>query len=263
MIVFPQLTTGAVGQFPIVRRRKYNAVTNVLADGSAVAYTDSSPRKNAWDLTLRDLTDDEAKSIQQLIQAVEGRRGTFTFVDPTANLLAHSEELDNACWTRGPMIQLSGGVDDPVGGQRAIRLINAGQAAQDLSQSLPAPSWFGYCFSVYGRSAGGSSISLTRSSSSNTQTRVFALGPGWTRCVLSGAFIGTDESLQFTLELPAGASVDVYGIQAETQPSASAYKRSGNRNGVFSSARFDTDALQQSTDGPDQHRFVLRIVAKD
>ena len=175
MIVFPQLTTGAVGQFPIVRKRKYNAVTNLLADGSAVAYTDSSPRTNSWELTLRDLTDAEAASLEQLFQAVEGRRGTFTFLDPTANLLAHSEELDNACWIKGPMIQLSAGIDDPLGGDRAIRLINAGQTMQTLSQSLPAPAWFAYCFSAYARSAGGSSVLLTRSGSANSQTAMVSV----------------------------------------------------------------------------------------
>jgi hypothetical protein len=263
MLVFPQLTTGAVGQFPIVRRRRYNAVANVLADGSQVAYADASPRTNTWDLTLRDLTDDEANHILQLFQNVEGRRGTFTFIDPTANLLAHSEDFDEACWTKGPMIQFGTGIDDPVGGSRAIRAINAGQANQSLSQSIPAPAWFEYCLSIYARSAGGSSISLTRSGAVFAQTRVFPLGPGWTRCMLSGALNSTDESVQFAIELPAGASVDLYGVQAEAQPSASAYKRTGERNGIFSKARFNDDMLRQTSDGPDQHRISLRIVAKD
>ena len=263
MIVFPQLKTGAAGQYPLIRRRRYTAVTNVLRDGSMVNYADSTPWTNAWDLTLRDLTDSEADSIQQLFQTVEGRRGTFTFVDPTANLLAHSEELDNSCWTNGPMIHINGGIDDPVGGMRAIRVINAGQTTQTLSQVLLAPAWFGYCFSVYGRSIGGSSVSLTCASPSSTHTRLFQLGAAWIRCVLSGALNASDQSTQFTLELPSGASVDVYGLQAEAQPSASAYKRTGSRNGVYSKARFDEDVLQQISDGPDQHRFDLKIVAKD
>jgi hypothetical protein len=212
---------------------------------------------------LRDLADTEADSIQQLFQSVEGRLGTFTFIDPTANLLAHSEELDNFCWTKGPMIQTAGGIDDPLGGTRASRLINAGQTSQTLSQALPLPAWFGYCFSVYARSIGGSSLSMTTASSSSTHTRLFQLAPGWIRCLLSGALNATDASLQFTLELDAGASVDVFGIQAEAQPSASAYKRTGSRNGVYSKARFDEDVLQQISDGPDQHRFDLKIVAKD
>src|ERR1017187_678407 len=263
MLVFPQLTTGAIGQFPVVRRRRWTAVNNLLNDGSAVVYSDGSPRTNTWELALRDLTDAEADAMEKLFDTVEGQRGSFTFLDPTANLLAHTEELVNSCWNKGPRIQLKPGIDDMLSGNRAVRLINAGQTGQTLFQTLAAPAWFGYCFSVYARSTGGPALSLTRSSSSATHTRLFPLGAGWTRCVLSGALNATDESLQFALELPAGASVDVFGIQVEAQPSASAYKRTTARNGVYSNARFDTDILDLIDDGPDQHRFDLTIVAKD
>lgn len=262
-LVFPQLNTGAVGQYPLIRRRRYSGVTNILSDGSMVSYHDSAPTVNSWDLTLRDLTDMEAESIRNLFQAVEGRRGSFTFLDPTANLLAHSEEFEKSCWDRAPMLQVTAGVDDPLGGMRAIRLINAGQSVETLSQSLTAPAWFGYCFSVYARSRGNSPLSLTRSASSGAHTRVFPLGSGWMRCVLSGALNTLDQTVRFTLELPPGASVDVFGMQAEAQPSASAYKPSGARNGVFEDARFDADVLEAIADGPDQHRVDLRIVAKD
>jgi hypothetical protein len=263
MLVFPQLTTGAIGQFPVVRRRSWTAVNNQLTDGSAVVYSDGSPRTNSWELALRDLTDAEANAIETLFDGVEGRRSGFTFVDPTANLLANSEDLGNSCWTNGPMIQLTPGIDDPLGGTRAVRVINAAQTSQAVVQTLAAPAWFGYCFSVYARSIGGSSLSLTRSSSSATHTRLFQLGGGYARCVLSGALSATDPSLQFALELPAGASVDVFGIQAEAQPFPSAYKRTTSNSGVYSNARFDMDILDLIDDGPDQHRFDLKIVAKD
>ncbi len=263
MLVFPQMTTGAIGQFPIVRRRRFITVMNVLRDGSAVTYADSTPRTNFWELTLHDLSDKEADSIRQLFQTVEGRLGSFTFLDPTANLLAHSEELDSPSWTKDPLLQLNSSIDDPVGGVRAIRLINAGQSPQALTQSLDAPAWFDFCFSVYARSEAGSGLSLTRSSSTNAHTRVFTLPSTWTRCTLSGALNVPDGSVQFTLELPAGASVDLFGIQAEAQPSASAYKRSGSRSGVYSNARFDQDALRETSERPDQYRFDIRILAKD
>ena len=263
MLVFPQLTSGAIGQLPIVRRRRYIAPINVLGDGSSITYPDSTPRTNFWELTLRDLSDPEADSIRQLFQSVEGRRGAFTFLDPTANLLADSEELDSTSWSKDPLLQLTPGVADPIGGLRAIRLINTGQDLQSLTQTLDGPGWFNYCFSVYGRSSGSSGLSLRRSSSSNVHARVFPLGAAWTRCALSGALNTTGETVQFALQFPAGASVDLFGIQAEAQPSASGYKQSRARDGVYSNARFDEDMLRQTSDGPDQHGFNLRIVAKD
>lgn len=263
MLVFPQLTTGATGQFPLVRRRSRRSVQNFLNDGSTVNYSDGSPRSNDWELSLRDLTDAEANAIQTLFQSVEGRRGAFTFLDPAANLIADSEDFSSSRWTNGPLIQITAGVADPLGGARAARLINAGQSSQALAQTLPAPGWFVFSLSVYGRSLSGGPISLTRSSASATHTRVFDLGDRWTRCVLSGALNTVGESVSFSVELPAGASVELFGFQVEAQPFASAYKRTINRNGVYSNARFDSDTLDFIDDGPDQHRFDLRIVAKD
>ncbi len=263
MLVFPQLNTGAIGQYPLIRRRRYSAITNLLADGTMVGYCDSTPHCNAWDMTLRDLTDTEAQSIRQLFEAVEGRRGAFTFLDPTANLLAHSEDLDNSCWTRGPMLQMTAGASDPVGGQHGMHVINSGQNTQSLAQVVTAPAWFGYSFSLYARSTGISQLSLTRSSSVSTHTRVFPIGEGWMRCSLFGALDTREDAVRFAVELLPGASIDVYGIQAEAQPAASAYKHTGGRNGVYLNARFDADVLEAVADGPDQHRLDVKIVAKD
>ncbi len=263
MLVFPQLQTGAGGQFPIIRRRTLTTMGNTLADGSRIVYADGPLRANAWDLTLRDLSDNECAAIQQLFESVEGRKGTFTFLDPVSNLLAHSEELDGSCWTKDPMLQITTGIDDPMGGHRAIRLINAGQTGQSLTQSLAAPAWFGYSMSVYARSDAASPLSLVRSSPTNTQMRVFTTGPGWTRCAVSGALNATESTVAFALQLPAGASVDLFGIQVEAQPGASAYKASGAHNGVYSHARFDHDMLRSVCDGPDQNRLDIRIVARD
>jgi hypothetical protein len=263
MLVFPQLKTGAVAQYPLARRRIAGGLINNLGDGSVVTHADSTPRLNRWELGFRDLTDAEADSLKNLFQAVEGRRGTFTFVDPAANLLAHSEELDKTCWTKGPMIQVANGIDDPLGGAHAMRLINAGQTEQALSQTLPAPAWFRYCMSVYARSASSSSLTLTRSATSDVHSRVFMPGSAWSRWVLSGALNTTSESVTFSVVLPPGGSVDVFGIQAEPQPASSAYKRTDSRNGVFPHARFDDDVLRLVSDGPDQHRCDLQIVARD
>jgi hypothetical protein len=262
MIVFPQLMSGASAQYPTVRRRRVRAIANRLLDGSVIRYADTGATSNVWDLSFRDLTDSESEAVQDLFQAVEGRKGTFAFLDPTANLLAHSEELDQACWTVGPMIAISGGIDDPLGGKRGMRLINAAQISQSIVQGIEAPAWFCYTFSLYAKSAGGT-ISLSRSSSGATHARVFPLGPGWSRCVLSGSLSSSDTMVRFGVEVAAGATVDLFGLQVEAQPSVSAYKRTRERGGVHPNARFDDDILRLLSDGPDQHRFDLRIVAKD
>ena len=263
MLVFPQLTTGTISQYPLKLNRSTYLLRNELADGATVNWVDAAPKTNHWNLALRDLTDLEAEAVQNLFQAAEGRLGVFTLLDPTANLLAYSEEYDKPCWISGPALQRTTGIDDPFGGRHAVRLINAGQAEQTLSQTLAAPAWFTYSFSVYARSAGGSTLSLRRTSGSASQSRSATAGPTWMRWTVAGALDTADESITFSVALPAGASVDLYGIQAEPQPGPSAYKLTGARNGVYSSARFDSDALDMTSDGPNQNRYNLRIVARD
>ena len=262
MVVFPQLSSGAGMQFPSVRKHTLRAASNPLRDGGLVSYADAGFSKVRWELAFRDVTDAEANGVASLFETVEGRRGTFTFIDPTANLLAHSEDFEQPCWTRSPMVHTSAGIDDPVGGSGGFRLTNTAGIAQGTSQELQAPASFVYAFSVYARSAGQTSITMSRAAGSNTHARSFALGPGWTRCLLSGAFNSAAETVKFALEIPAASAVDIYGIQAESQPRASGYKKTGARNGVYA-ARFDNDVLRVMSDGPDQHRFQLQIVAKD
>lgn len=263
MAVFPQLSSGGGAQYPMVRRRRVRAAANRLRDGSVVAWSDNAFASNAWDLSLRDLTDAESASLNELFESVEGRRGTFTFVDPAANLLAHSGDFSADCWQKGPLVQVLNGVSDPLGGQRGVRLTNASQAAQSVSQVLEAPAWFTYAFSVYARSGSPTNIALTRSSSSASHSRQYGIGPGWTRCVLAGALSTSTEGVRFSIELPAATAVDLFGVQAEAQPCASAYKRTFERDGIYRAARFDDDVLEMISDGPDQHRYHLRIVARD
>jgi hypothetical protein len=263
MVVFPQLSSGSGAQYPTIRRRRVRTAANHLRDGSVVAWADDALANTAWDLALKDLTDEESESLTALFESVEGRLGTFTFVDPTANVLAHSGDLAAACWQRGPLMQLVEGLSDPLGGQRAARLTNASAVTQSVSQLVEAPAWFRYSFSVYARSAAAVNIALTRSTGSASHSRQYMIGPGWRRCVLSGALNATGAGVRFAVEVPASTAVELFGVQAEAQPCASAYKRTFERDGVYRAARFDEDVLRLISDGPDQHRYHLRIVARD
>lgn len=263
MVVFPQLNNGAGAQYPAVRRRKVRAAENRMMDGASVVYADAAFASDAWDLSYRDISDSECVAITSLFEAVEGRNGTFTFVDPTANLLAYSEDVSRPCWEKGPMVQAAAGIDDPLGGRTALRLTNASQTAQTVAQALAGPAWFQYSFSAYLRCAGPAKVTLSRSSGGTSHARVYPIGPGWTRCVLSGALNSTGTSVRFGMEIPAATAVDAFGLQAESGPCASAYRRTGARSGVYENARFDDDVFRVISDGPDQHRFHLRIVARD
>src|ERR1700686_1192278 len=134
MLVFPQLVTGASAQYPVTRQRVARTAANTLGDGRRVIYADPRAATTEWELRATGLTAAEWNAIEAVFQAASGQLLTFTFLDPAGNLLARSEELGASAWTNGALIQLTTGIDDPLGTTRATRAVNAGQAAQAVAQ---------------------------------------------------------------------------------------------------------------------------------
>src|SRR5262245_61681486 len=162
MAVYPQLASGALGQFPVRKQRRLRTVVNRAADGRTVRLQDPAAEVTEWQLTYTELNDAEAAALRAFFEECEGSLRGFTFVDPSANLLAWSEKLDEAVWTRGRLLTLTAGVADPFGGTRASRLSNTGAAAQSLSQTLNAPVEYTYCFSAYVRPAAPVTVTMLR-----------------------------------------------------------------------------------------------------
>jgi len=77
--------------------------------------------------------------------------------------------------------------------------------------------------------------------------------------VLSGKFGGSEESITFGIELGAGGSADLFGMQVEAQAGASGYKKTLSAGGVYPAARFLDDNLAVTADGPGQHSCKVRI----
>ncbi len=160
MLYYPQLTTGAVSQFPVARVTNMRTVANQLASGYTIRMEDTGAQKVQWQLRYSSLTDVERSSIESLFEASEGQLNTFTFLDPTDNLLMWSEDWTQAVWTADPLLQVTGGVSDPMGGSDAMQLTNTAQTTQQIVQGTSGPSSFLYCFSVFVRSAAPATIQL-------------------------------------------------------------------------------------------------------
>ena len=123
MLVFPQLSTGTTGQFPLLRTKTRRTVINALADGRTVRYADGFGEVS-WDLDLGELSSSEREAVEALFVASEGRLRSFTFLDPADNLLEQSEALTNAAWTKDPFLSVTAGIGDPLGTERATHLVN-------------------------------------------------------------------------------------------------------------------------------------------
>ena len=168
MIAYPQLLSGALSQFPIVKHRQLKTIVNAAADGSSIKLADPSGATIGWQLRYSNLSDAEAACLRQFFEAMEGSLNSFTFLDPTANLISCSEVLTNPVWEAAPFLSVTGGITDPLGGSNAWQLANSGEAPQAIRQTLNVPTSYAYCFSVFAFSSQPTTIQLSLGSNSST-----------------------------------------------------------------------------------------------
>ena len=261
VLYYPQLPIGAIAQYPTARTWSKRSVVNALPGGGRVVMQDFAPARVRFVLSYAGLSDVEWTGLQSLFTAAQGKFATFTFMDPTDNLLSWSEDFTASVWTTDSLIQTAKGKEDPFGGTAALKLTNSGQAAQRLMQSLAGPSWYQYCFSVYLRSDGPCSVSLIRASASAEASQAVTIGTTWLRATASGALSAREDGIRFGLELPAGASVYAFGAQVEAQPAAGSYKTTLDRGGIYAGSRFDHDSLIQVADALGQYSTEIQVIS--
>lgn len=261
MLYFPQLASGAVGQFPVVKNVIQRTITNVLPDGSTVKYADPGAPMVQWQLQFQGLADSEIAMLQQFFAACEGQLNAFTFTDPLSNLLLWSEDLTQPAWEASTLLQFSTGVPDANGGMSATQITNPTGADLAVQQTIAAPGWYWYAFSAYVQSLTGVNISLLRQAGDISSPNAYATGSSWQRVTLSGQTSTTAESVTVGIMIPAGQSVIVFGFQLEPQPTASPYKPSYETGGVYTDAHFGSDKFAVTTSAPNQNQCKLTITA--
>jgi len=231
-------------------------VINQTCQGYQVKLADPAASITEWHLSFDEMSDQELAALEALFQAVEGCLTPFTFLDPADNLLAWSEQQNQPVWQADPLLTLTGGVTDPMGGTAAYAVGNPTGAVLMLQQSINAPASLDYCLSLYARSDQSTRVWLVRGSETDAQ----AISPQWTRLISAGQLQDTADSISFGMALDPGTTVDVFGIQAEAQTTASLYKQTAETGGVYPNARFRDDTLTIITAGPSRHSCELDIV---
>ena len=262
MLYFPQLSSGATGQYPIRKRSIERTIVNRVPDGRSIKYSDTGATSLEWQLAFQNLNDAEIDTLQQFFSACEGQLNAFTFLNPVGNLLAWSEELDQSVWERSTLLQLSPGVPDPNGGSVATRITNPTISDLTLQQAINAPGWFSYCFSTYVRGQSGTGISLFLQAGAASVNSASQVQPNWTRIAVSGKQNTTAEITTAGITVAAGQSIDIFGLQLEPQPAASPYKVSFSANGIYDNAHFTDDFLDVTTTAPNHHSCTLTITAR-
>jgi hypothetical protein len=254
MACFPQLSSGALGQYPIRKRNACRTIRNQCLDGRDIKLADPAASKTDWALTFQELTDGEIDAMRDFFVSMEGSLNSFSFLDPTDNLLVWSEQFDQAAWQKDALLQLTSGVADPLGRSSAFHVVNTGGATQGLTQTLNVPERYYYAFSLWVRGQAGA-VTLRRGG----ETSVLAVDMNWNRLVLACESGGTDETVAFGIQFVPGASVDLFGAQVEAQIGASGYKKTTSRGGVYPITRFAEDGLVLSTIGPGRHGCLVHL----
>jgi hypothetical protein len=262
MLVFPQLSSGAAALYPVRRRRRARTVRNVLRDGRAVVYSDPDWARIEWDLDATGWTETEWAAVEALFLAVEGRRGSFTFLDPAGNLLRHSEEFANPVWDIGPLITVTSGVAGPWIGTGAAMVTNAGPAAGEVAQELAAPGDFQYVLSLWVRGNAAGTVTLFAAAGSVAASWEHSVNQQWRRVWAPVRLEAMAETVRFGVRLAAGQSMELFGMQVEAQCAPGDYQRTGARGGVHGAARFASDVLRVRARSTDVLDTTVRIVSK-
>jgi hypothetical protein len=254
---FPQIGSGSVAQFPITRIRQWRNIVNVMDSGEQIALPDAAGGSIAWNLTYQDLTAAEVGNLRALFQSSQGRYAAFAFVDPLANLLGWSENLAQPGWQIG-LLQVSAGVNDPLGTQRAWSVSNGTGSVQAVSQSVSIAGAMITCFSAWVRSDGGAQITMVRDGSQVSAP----VTPSWTRVYISGVGGSGATASTFSLEIAAGQSIDLWGLQVEAQPFPSKYKLTAAAYGIYEETYFASDQLTVAETGPGLSACTIQLVSR-
>jgi hypothetical protein len=259
MLYFPQLASGSTGQYPIHKLDTSRTIINSCLDGTKIKFVDAGAHSVQWQLRFHNLTDGELNTLQQFFTIAEGRLKSFTFLDPTSNLLLWSDGFDHSVWEKDGTLQLFSDIEDPSGGASASRIVNSSTSDLSIQQTLNVPGWFCYSFSVYARDPSTSTISLFRQSGA-ADSRTLRVTQDWRRFSCSGTLNTNAITLTVGVVIPAGCSVDLFGLQLEAQPSASTYKRTFSNGGIFDNAHFVDDVLGFTTTAPNRNNCTVRII---
>ena len=82
MATFPQLKTGAVAQYPIIRMARFQNQTVQFVGGTDQRYRDAGSVKQQWQIRLSDLDEGELAAIEEFFLGNQGAFGNFSFTDP-------------------------------------------------------------------------------------------------------------------------------------------------------------------------------------
>lgn len=252
---FPILRSGSMAQYPVARKTSHGLVTTTTPGGIVWRGQNGAPAGVEWRLSYDELTDDEARALEQHFDAMSGSAGRFTFVDPLANLLRWSEDVSAEGWVRGAGLAAQAMTDAT--GEVYFALSNGGGAEATLGQAVTLPAGARLCFSCEVRGAGSGVEAMA-----GGERRGASWSAGWRHIHATCQPLGSETAVMAGLSLKAGAVVEVRRLQAEMQAAPTPYKASWERGGIYESTRYGQDRLVVAATGPNRNRAQVRLKSR-
>ncbi len=248
-LAFPQLSSGALVQYPFRRARTIGSTFNTFADGSMICSNLNSNQQTVWELSFTDLTVQDQTALQNHVAACQGPLKPFIFIDPADNMLSNSGDLTAAAWIADPLLSISSGAMDPIGGATAFSVVNRGEAHQQFTQQVMAPANFQYCFSLYACSPVATSLQLELSATSSNVQK-FPIGSTWVRLVSPVQLSDTQTIFSVSIALPPGQTVVLWGPQLEPQSRPSRYRATSASGSVYQNAHLLSQSITFESHAP-------------
>lgn len=239
-LFFPQLSTGALTQYPIKRVKSVHTAGYMAEDGTKVMYFDPNGGSLTWQLSYAGLTQGEVTTLEALFEACSGQFRAFTFLDPLANLLGTQ-------WQPDATVQLSGNI-----------ATNTGAVAAGASQSLAIPAGYTYAFSVPGDLSADPSANISILASGPNSQNQLVLSLSRPLLVYSGALADTGLGFTIKVQLQPGQSIDLSQAQLEAQPAPSPFRPV--LGGIYTNAHWGNDELTFVAEGPNSFNTNFSIV---
>jgi hypothetical protein len=229
-----------------------------MEDGTILSLPDVAANYLSWKVAFQDLSDAEANALRSFFASTQGSLQPFLFLDPGSNLLAWSEDFSQSAW-QAPGITFDGSITDPLGTTRAARAHNPLPSSLPIAQQTRIPGLVQTCFSVYLRSPSPATCTLTRSAGTHSQNSSIAVTSTWQRFSIGGAFPTVTDPASFSITVPCGAALEIFGPQVDAQVNPSQYVVSSAQSGVYANSRFDMKQIDMIATGPNRNACEVMV----
>jgi hypothetical protein len=261
MIVFPQLLTHCIAQYPIRSQLRYRRVVNTAPGGQRIVWSDERVKEVRWIIPYAGLTKEEIQKIEECFSTVGGTLRPFVFLDPVDNLLLESERLTDSPWDREPGLEIGIRPSGEAESHSIATITNTTSAFRRISQTIQIPSQFTYCLSCKVQLSSAIGVRIGLSDGAKEASQDVRNTATWTRQWCTASLGSNKDELTVFIEMPPTSTIDLCCIQLEAQVSPSAYRPTFERSGVYPNARFASDTLSIGCDGPGSYSVNVGIVA--